>query len=813
MDVDVAQPQSASPPATSTVDMASSLRTAALLSRKRRRVVADTHPLPPRLAPLLQLDYGYHDPAAAQSDRNLSPVPAPEPTDHREDFEDGQIREEGEISDTENSPPPRRSPTPPPRLRQRLFTSQSQEFARTEIPLSAHPPARIDTAITSPLEPSDAQSWRAASLEPFVLETSTYRLDSSHVRPGLTMTQGQYNTAKDIVLDLLGWGVPPEYLLECGLSRHVIFYVFSELNLRLPSNLDTSGLIPYPTPEILALIPVSPSLSMRSLHSSSSTMPPPSVIPARASLAERMSMERIDTRMSTPDPSPFIKAEPSSPSSADLSNSHSLLVIEQQRRQELLARKAVIASRRARQTEPPGLITPTKDQDIDGTAVPASSVDDFLKTIEPVPDLDDCDSDSHNRGSSVGTTPLSSLDRMDVDDLIPGLIGVPRDNSTFSPGASLSDFKSSHGTAFFAEQHSPIALPGSADKISPTNNGVERTSTTSVDTAASDSLTPTLQANLSYASLDGDNGFLQRRGLKRPVAADFVDFDNGPGSSRGYGSSSSNGHSNGGPHPNPLSRRKAGSFAGISGMRRCVIELSDSEDEDDNQALEDRVGNGDAREYSPAVTTAFTTRAPPRLTATPSMPSSLGALVGNNGNVAQPPPAASATNALAEKEEEIKRMRQLIAQREELRLKKLAAMSGKSTPVITPTAEVQTSEVTVVVKQEESVKGSLSCKNSSILLPSRDREDDSSPELTRYGSCCLPSHPHVSPSLITAIIGFDCILGAMADGKRDPVTSDNSATARSLGTSGTNNDRNGISTQETSSIGSLSRFSASPTVG
>jgi hypothetical protein len=97
------------------LDSASSLRAAALLSRKRRRVDAP----PPRLAPELavQLDYG-------------------------------EVREEGEISDSDASPP-RRSPTPPPRLRQRPFASYPQ------------------------------------SASPLVLETSTYRLDASHVRPGL----------------------------------------------------------------------------------------------------------------------------------------------------------------------------------------------------------------------------------------------------------------------------------------------------------------------------------------------------------------------------------------------------------------------------------------------------------------------------------------------------------------------------------------------------------------------------------------------------------------------------------------------------
>ena len=488
------------------------------------------------------------------------------------------------------------------------------------------------------------------------------------------MTQDQYNTAKDIVLDLLGWGVPPEYLLECGLSRHVIFYVFSELNLRLPSNLDTSGLIPYPTPEMLALIPISPSLSTRSLHSSSSTMPPPSTIPARVSLTERMS---IDTRMSSPDSSPYIKAEPSSPSSIDLSNSRSLLAIEQQRRQELLARKAAIASRKARQ-DPLGSVTPSGDQD-DISAVPAQSVDDFLRTIEPAPQLGAYDDDNFNRGSSVSTASFPGSERMDVDDPVPGLIGASGDTFASSAGPSSTQSKPSSSTTNYDDLDSPVALPtGSIDTAGPTSDGTEDGPATSAHMAGSGSLTPTLQDNPSHPSLDGDSAYPPRRGMKRPVAADFVDFDSGPGPSRGHASSSTNGYSNGGSYPTPLIRRKAGSFAGISGMRRCVIELSDSEDDDANQVRGDHAGHSENREYSPAVTTAFTTRVPSRLTATPTMPSSLGFSGVTNGNTGQQFPTTSpASNALAEKEEEIKKMRQLIAQREKLRLKKLAAVGTR----------------------------------------------------------------------------------------------------------------------------------------
>lgn len=43
--------------------------------------------------------------------------------------------------------------------------------------------------------------------------------------------------AKVVVLDLLGWGVTPEYILDRGVSHKLLHTVFSELNLRLPESI------------------------------------------------------------------------------------------------------------------------------------------------------------------------------------------------------------------------------------------------------------------------------------------------------------------------------------------------------------------------------------------------------------------------------------------------------------------------------------------------------------------------------------------------------------------------------------------------
>lgn len=62
------------------------------------------------------------------------------------------------------------------------------------------------------------------------------------------MNQPECDAAKEAIFDLLGWGVPSEYLVDCGLSRQLLYYVFTELNLRLPSNLDIAGIRSYPPP-------------------------------------------------------------------------------------------------------------------------------------------------------------------------------------------------------------------------------------------------------------------------------------------------------------------------------------------------------------------------------------------------------------------------------------------------------------------------------------------------------------------------------------------------------------------------------------
>ncbi|KAI6129625.1 hypothetical protein EDD16DRAFT_1146095 [Pisolithus croceorrhizus] len=761
MDAEGRQAQSEPSTSASLVDTASSLRAAALLSRKRRKVATETL-LRRAPEPSLRLDYGhegsvspsgYVPPAGIRhvSRPQSGPSISTSTTKKTPDTEDGQ-REEGEISDTETSPAPApppqqrtRTPTLPARISPRASTTQPhqhyhhQEATRTETLPPSQTPSLRDSETFSPSEPGP--SWRDGNYlanEPFVLETPTYRLDPYHVRPGLTMTQQEYDAAKDVVLDLLGWGVPPEYLLERGISRHVIYYVFTELNLRLPDNLDVSDLIPYPTSEMLERLAISPSSTTWSFRSSSvAAMPPPPVVPTRDSLAD--AADRADVLMSSPpNRSPKVKAEPSSPSPTDLS----LHAIEQQRRQELLARKAAIASQRVRQSDreiaiPPGMT-------LGLAAVPSHSNQGDRKSVNP-------------------SRKVKSTESMDVDEPDHGLISVPVDDSRLSTSPQTAPSTMPDPTTQTEPNSSAVVPPGSSsDALRSTASRHGLSSLThSADTAED----PPMSLD------DSDSANSHRRGSKRPVAADFVDFDPGLGSSsRNHGGShSSNGYANGGSQ---LIRRKTGSFASIN-MRRCIIELSDSEDDGDGRLLA-QTPNANGREYSPAVAavpTHYSSRL--RTTTTPPIAASSGSA--QSTGLAAPPPSA-----LLEKEEEIKKMRQLIAEREEMRLRKLAVMSGKSTLTVQPA----TSSIPPPARRDPSKQDDTS----STSLTSRDPSSRSlDPEVQPLISNAMVTRG-VSKSTDTVVKLSTAESAGAIHAKNDPIAS------------------------ETSTIGSLFRFSAGPTV-
>lgn len=446
---------------------------------------------------------------------------------------------------------------------------------------------------------------------------------------GFLVTEEQYNAARDIILDLLGWGVPPEYLVNCGLSREIIFYIFVEYNLRLPSNLDVAGLMPH-----------IPSASAPSSATSTGA-------------SQRLSMEASSLSAAA---LPFV---PNGTNASGVSTpSTSLHDIEQQRKQELLARKAAQATRKLKPQRSSSSIdsqtmsTPLASSKGDNSlSFPVPNVDDFLKSIDPA------------GSSSGGSNPVStsttstrppsrsfSVDAMDVDE-IPGLSGGFSGTTDYTPiPRPVPPRSSSVSASSVTSPRSPVVPPSAVSTTSDRsfyghssvrNGGATLPYDDDMDTVPglSKARTPPEDTQVNGA----------RRGTKRPVAADFVDMDPGPSrvGSRGVPPDQLRG----------MPRRKTTGFAGIQ-QRRCVIDLSDTEDEPEDVAS---MSNG--------VLSRTDSRGPNGITPQVS--------VAPTPRVNSPATSSAAPAALLEKEEQIRRMRELIAQREQDRLRKLAAVSGR----------------------------------------------------------------------------------------------------------------------------------------
>ena len=452
------------------------------------------------------------------------------------------------------------------------------------------------------------------------------------------MTQTQYNTAKDHILDLLGWGVPPEYLVECGLSREIVYFVFLELNLRLPTNLDVSGLPPppsaqhtcYSSPEpISPPIPTFDGRRSRSVTVTRQTPGHPS-LPQKPSAPQGTTPGEGTTLSATA--TPFV------PGISLTSDTPNTIDIELQRKQELLARKAVLASRKSKQAaevaaSAPGSSTRTaleaRLSDFKPPAavasVPKQAVDDFLNTIEPA-------------AGSESSLPNNEGDEMDVDGPIPGLTSTLPTPDHLAPSPRMSEVSPMPFSTSNVSRTGPD-VNVLAQKLFVERGIMDRSLSRSDEKSLSDfSESQTREPSVG-----------PRRGTKRPVASDFVDTE--PGSSRSYYQGFRDYHSSS-SYP---SRRRPPSFASIPTSRRMVINLSDTSDEEDE---EDGCLNEAPRSHLPRHP-----QSSPRLTTAISSP------------IVSSSEAAITPAALLEKELEIKKMKELIARRERARKDKLAAVS------------------------------------------------------------------------------------------------------------------------------------------
>ncbi|RXW24440.1 hypothetical protein EST38_g1425 [Candolleomyces aberdarensis] len=550
---------------------ASSLRALALstLKSKRRKPAAVqpavpglSRPLPP--VPTLdgmQLDYGEDESAsAAGSWMDVDPPVV----------QDSHMREEGEISDEEGSS-------------KRLSAKAAAELppqqppAAPEQPLPAPGGLSLLDRITDPPKvlPSMAESLKPLSeriSSPPTASTSSRSIHTGQVRPNVPMDQLKYDLAKDLFLELLGWGVDPEYLVEAGLTRELIYYAFTELNLRLPNNLDMTGLLPY-NPE--------------TVKSFSFIEPDPS---SPASLKE---------------PSPFPSDTPDTgkPSHGDqvaaVPAQGDLHDIEMLRRQELIARKAVQASRKAKKANTNPVVAD----------VPSETVDDFLNSIMPA-----------------------------AAEVVPSSPHVPASPSPLAESSSERPTPS-------VSPPSPTLAEGKPNSTPPLEAPPLSTESVTLTFDSAMRLSPDSSSGDSTPTHQNPN----RRGTKRPVASDFVDWD---GSSRPVGRSNSYDVT---PHPHHHhTRRKTGTTSFVSVPMRCVIDLSDSEtDEDDETAT---------RPTTSKVIFALPSNGAPtpnRFRPVPKSASSTG---------------TTTPSTLEETEREIERMKQLIAERTRRQnLKKLAA--------------------------------------------------------------------------------------------------------------------------------------------
>ncbi|KAI0298805.1 hypothetical protein B0F90DRAFT_675733 [Multifurca ochricompacta] len=609
--------------------------------------------------------------------------------------DDTSAKEEGEISDSED--PPFRPPSklvPPPIMGAINATKvESSGVLRSPFVIASRSPsvkaedayqrATLPASATTPvgrysIEAFPVELESETSSEGFRLETPLYVLDAHHVRPGLSLTQKQYDTSKEVILDILGYGVPPEYLIDCGLSREIIYYVFTELNLRLPNNLDVVGIPPYPPPQdVIASI-----LLSQPSHSYS-----PSAIPSRSNVdgdtTQRSSLGApgfsVQSTVSL-EPIPHVVPPATTSASLDSSTSTSILalsestlaVMERQRKQELLARKAVQASRKRK--EPPTVTqvltspTSTASKGADASAkLPASaaSVEDFLNSIgPPLSDTANSRGDLDAENSS-GDMRASSPDPNSIDETIPGFGRTPSSDYELPeplvdvtpaplPPEALSLLRSASASEanFLVEREQ--------DKTYPMMDNTSRVSENSPIPSRGDGVTiPQKTRDLGRdsqrsSSTPQSTAAIPRRGTKRPVAADFdsepmpMAYTPSVLSRTGSGA----GHSHvGAYHPNPHVRRKmngvaAGGFASLSNSRRCVIDVSDSEDDA-------------SEEETPLVAIA------------PHVPQSQGA----SGSQ---PTARDTALAL---ELEIERMRKMIREREEMKLRKQAMASSRLTAV------------------------------------------------------------------------------------------------------------------------------------
>lgn len=357
-----------------------------------------------------------------------------------------------------------------------------------------------------------------------------------------TVTDDEIFEAKVLVLDILGWGVPPVYLLECGISELAVVVCLSELKLRIPQVLE--HLLDQAEREVRR------AAEANSVQESSQNRPPTPLSATAAPFHPASSQQPV---ASTSQQHPVTKP-------VDLND------IEQQRRQELLARRAVLQSmQRAKGSS----TQPDADHGVPGSS--ASTVGAL-----PTPPIQDGEVDAFLADLIPdGDAVMENGQQHEQMEVEQALVGQSEDESR-----SRTRSPPSHHDTPSAQPDYPSGLPRFS---SDTTNGWTDYSTPGA-APSSHTYPSRFQSNAN-----------QRRNAKRPVAADFVEYasqDTSAASTsraaptRSYTTDSSN----------SAKRRR---HFGPSTQHRLVIDLSDDEAES---------ANGD--EHDPQTQTSSTV-APP----------------------------------------------------------------------------------------------------------------------------------------------------------------------------------------------------------
>ncbi|KAL5635773.1 hypothetical protein ACGC1H_004548 [Rhizoctonia solani] len=604
---------------------ANALREAAMKSRRKKQAIAkqqleivsnQQETAINASQPLADQDSPMHDMSSVV---DTPATETPKPLEEPADTEDGEIPE----SNPENKHDAEREKTP-------------------------RPPSTMDTLNT----PSSN-----------IVEAPKY------VRPGLNMTARDLDEAKHLILDLLGLGVTPEYLVDCGVSSQCLAVCFYELNLRFPLNLDRRQINLPPFYDLdkhmkdsqrreqiirqrdrgrlpSKLAPAATTTEDSELpHVGKSLSPVPPSSREKSVLIDSSPQVRLDMSISQGGVTEISgshltnTAQPPSPKGTDIS------LMEDQKRMELLARKAAMDSiTKKRAAKNSGLASNSPEQSV---AQPhpleikdvESAVDALLASVRMNSESSNHSEDRSSKECEVEST--SSGERLtdyDSDAMVEDELET-RSPSPSDPGVidELMDTPDSERNA----TPEPI-LSNTPAPISSPKPSLSRVRFHAPDPSRSSSL-PVQHAPIAVP-------VVARR--SRPIALDFIDqAPPRPASA-----------SRAGPERTTLLKRKRSFVDPAIWPKRIVIDLDSSDEEDD----QDEGAPSGATGSSSSSSKGSTDRAPSRTASRDK--------IATNGQ-------DQAAQKLLEKELQIKAMMQKIKMRE---LQKKKSASGSRTPVPTP---------------------------------------------------------------------------------------------------------------------------------